>query len=95
MIGVNLHPIPFTRIAISALLRKNKKGVVLVLSSLAGLHPSYPTPLYNATKHALVGFVKSLMPAEKEEGVKVCAVCPGYVSAHSFKYFSLLTVQAL
>lgn len=80
MININLHPIPLTRIAFSALLHKNKKGVILVLSSVAGLIPSYPTPLYNATKHALLGFVKSMKPADEEENVKVCALCPGAVS---------------
>jgi short-subunit dehydrogenase len=30
------HPIKLTRIAICALLRKNKKGVVVVVASIAG-----------------------------------------------------------
>lgn len=74
------HPLKLTRLAIRALLGKGKKGVVLLVSSVAGLNGGlYATPMYCATKHAIVGFVKSMGPAEELEGVKVVAVCPGYV----------------
>lgn len=87
MININLHPIPLTRIAFSALLCKDKKGVILVLSSIAGLNTSYPTPVYTATKHALLGFVKSMKPADEEENVKVCSICPGYLFIFDRKGF--------
>ena len=60
-----------------ALLNKNKKGVVIVVSSVVVLYPMYPVPLYNATKAALVAFTKSLRPADEEEGIKVACICPG------------------
>jgi len=63
--------------AIRALLGKNKKGVILITSSLAGFAGTYSAPLYCATKHAMVGFVRSLAELEKLEGIKVCAVAPG------------------
>lgn len=62
-----------------ALLSKNKKGVVLITSSVAGLAGNYVAALYCATKHAMVGFVKSMSEADELEGVKVVAICPGYV----------------
>lgn len=68
----------FTRIAIRALLNKNKKGVVLVTASLAGYQGTYSAPLYCATKHAVIGFVRSLAELGRLEGIKVCAVAPGY-----------------
>lgn len=74
---VNLHPIKLTRIAMRALLKRNKKGVVIIVSSAAAIYPLYPVPLYNATKAALVAFTKSLRPADEEEGVKVACICPG------------------
>ena len=77
-VDINIsHPIKLTRIAIRALLSRNKPGVVLVVSSVAGLIGSYPSALYCATKHALVGFTKSLGPADREEGVKIVCACPG------------------
>ncbi len=60
-----------------ALLGKNKKGVVLIIASVAGLVGIYSSALYCATKHAIVGFVKSLADADPVEGVKVVCICPG------------------
>ena len=80
---VNLHPIKLSRIAIRALLEKNKKGVIVIISSMAAHYQFYPVPLYNATKAALVAFTKSLLPADAEEGVKVVCICPGFVTVPS------------
>jgi len=77
-ININ-HPIKLARIAMRALLGADKKGVVLMIASVAGLVGVYSSPLYSATKHAIVGFVKSMAEADEFEGVKVVAVCPGYV----------------
>ncbi|MCJ1227937.1 hypothetical protein MMC12_004596 [Toensbergia leucococca] len=53
-----------------ALLSKNKPGVVLIVSSVAGLRSNYAAALYCATKHALVGFSRSMGPADEDEGIK-------------------------
>ena len=67
--------------AIRALLRKNKQGVVVIIASVAGLRGAYIAPLYCATKFAMVGFTKSLADADNDEGIKVVCICPGYVIA--------------
>ncbi|KAI9792870.1 MAG: hypothetical protein M1835_007628 [Candelina submexicana] len=77
-INVN-HPIKLTRIAMRALLGKDKKGVVLIIASVCGLLGTYSAPLYTATKHAMVGFTKSMAAADRLEGVKIVAICPGVV----------------
>jgi len=77
-INVN-HPLKLSRIAIRALLRKNKKGVILVVASLAGYQGTFSVPLYVTTKHAVVGFVRSMAALEDMEGIKVTAVAPGLV----------------
>ena len=66
-----------SRIAIRALLGKNKKGVVLITASLAGFQGTFSAPLYCATKHAIIGFVRSLAELERLEGIKVVCVAPG------------------
>jgi NAD(P)-dependent dehydrogenase (short-subunit alcohol dehydrogenase family) len=71
------HPIKLTRIAIRSLLKYDKKGVVLLVSSLSGLRSKYGSVLYCASKHAIVGFVKGMGLAEDLEGVKVVGICPG------------------
>ncbi|KAK5165009.1 hypothetical protein LTR04_001547 [Oleoguttula sp. CCFEE 6159] len=79
-IAINVsHPIKLTRIAMRALLSKDKKGVVVITASVAGLSGIYLASLYCATKHAIVGFVKSMGDADAEEGVKVVCICPGMV----------------
>ena len=36
-------------------------------------------PIYNATKHAINGFVRTLAPLDKRLGVRVTAVAPGVI----------------
>ncbi|KAI2016410.1 hypothetical protein LOY86_005789 [Ophidiomyces ophidiicola] len=79
-VAINVeHPLKFTRLAIRALVGMNKKGVVLLVASVAGLYGTYAVPMYCATKHAIVGFVKSLSLADELEGIKVVGICPGIV----------------
>jgi len=56
---------------------KKKKGVVLITASVAGLKGVYAAALYCATKHAVIGFVRSMKDADPLNGVKVVAVAPG------------------
>ncbi|KEQ91741.1 hypothetical protein AUEXF2481DRAFT_32714 [Aureobasidium subglaciale EXF-2481] len=73
------HPLKLTRLATRALLGAKKPGVVVLVSSTVGLSWSYPAALYCATKHALIGFTRSMAPAESLNGVKVVCLCPGIV----------------
>lgn len=71
------HVVKLTRLAFRAFVGRKKKGVVCSIASQAGLNAFYLTPLYCATKHAVVGFTRALAPAEPLEGIKVVTVCPG------------------
>lgn len=73
------HPLKLSRIAMRSLLGANKPGVILLLSSMAGLQGAYSCPLYVASKHAVVGFAKSMAQADVDQNVKVVCVCPGIV----------------
>jgi NAD(P)-dependent dehydrogenase (short-subunit alcohol dehydrogenase family) len=53
-------------------------GTIIATASLAGLVAFPPDPLYTATKHAVVGFVRSLGPTLAARGVRLCALCPGF-----------------
>lgn len=57
------HPVRLTRLAVRALVGANKKGVVCLIASAAGLYGVYLAALYCASKHAVVGLAKSLGPA--------------------------------
>jgi NAD(P)-dependent dehydrogenase (short-subunit alcohol dehydrogenase family) len=79
------HPIKLARIAMRSSLKANKPGVVLIVASGAGVIGFYGSPLYCATKHAVVGFTKSMAQADKDENIKVVSVCPGIVATPLWK----------
>jgi NAD(P)-dependent dehydrogenase (short-subunit alcohol dehydrogenase family) len=54
-----------------------RQGAIAVTASLAGLVPFPTDPVYALTKHALVGFVRSVAPQLAVAGVRVNLVCPG------------------
>jgi NAD(P)-dependent dehydrogenase (short-subunit alcohol dehydrogenase family) len=51
----------------------------VVTASLAGLTSVPSDPIYGLTKHALIGFVRSVAPQLEERGLRINAVCPGFV----------------
>ena len=52
-------------------------GRIVATASLAGLTAMPDDPVYAATKHAVVGFVRSVAPALAARGISINAVCPG------------------
>jgi NAD(P)-dependent dehydrogenase (short-subunit alcohol dehydrogenase family) len=52
-----------------------RRGTVVATASLAGLTAMPSDPVYSLTKHAVVGFVRSMAP--NLEDIRLNAVCPG------------------
>jgi len=52
-------------------------GRIVATASLAGLTDMPDDPVYAATKHAVVGFVRSIAPRLSARGISINAVCPG------------------
>ncbi|MGQ0843689.1 MAG: SDR family NAD(P)-dependent oxidoreductase [Sporichthyaceae bacterium] len=52
-------------------------GAIAVTASLAGLIGWEVDPVYSLTKHAIVGFVRSVAPQLAASGVRINLVCPG------------------
>lgn len=69
----------FTKAVLPSMIER-KTGVIINISSLAGKNPFVYGTTYGATKHALMGFTKSLMLEVREYNIKVAAVCPGSVN---------------
>ncbi|KAJ5036551.1 15-hydroxyprostaglandin dehydrogenase [Penicillium chrysogenum] len=57
---------------------KGQRNLILT-SSIGGLYPCMLTPVYSSTKHALIGFTRSVGERLWEEGIRVNALCPGVV----------------
>jgi NAD(P)-dependent dehydrogenase (short-subunit alcohol dehydrogenase family) len=64
------------RAAVPAMERRGG-GAIVATSSLAGLIPFPPDPVYDLTKHAVVGFIRSIAPALSAKGITANTVNPG------------------
>jgi len=58
---------------------KQGGGNIINIASLAGKNSFVGGTMYSATKHALLGFTKSLMLELREYNIRVASVCPGSV----------------
>jgi NAD(P)-dependent dehydrogenase (short-subunit alcohol dehydrogenase family) len=55
-------------------------GAVVVTASIAGLRGLPENPAYSASKHGILGLVRSAAAAYAARGVRINAICPGNVS---------------
>jgi NAD(P)-dependent dehydrogenase (short-subunit alcohol dehydrogenase family) len=60
-------------------LLRPRRGRIVNLSSILGVEGTAVMAAYTATKHAVVGFSRSLAEEIEPEGMRVTALCPGYV----------------
>jgi NAD(P)-dependent dehydrogenase (short-subunit alcohol dehydrogenase family) len=60
-------------------MRRRRHGTVVNVASLAGRNGFVGGTAYAASKHAVLGFSKSLMLEVRRDGIRVVAVCPGSV----------------
>jgi NAD(P)-dependent dehydrogenase (short-subunit alcohol dehydrogenase family) len=54
-------------------------GRIVVTASLASFVPMDVDPVYALSKHAVMGFVRSVAPQLEQRGIRINAVCPGIV----------------
>ena len=54
-------------------------GSIVATASLAGLTATPLDPAYTATKHAVVGWVRAAAPGLAARGIRLNALCPGFV----------------
>ena len=77
VVGTNLDGVVF---GVRRLAQVMEPGsAIVVTASLAGLVPMPRDPIYALTKHALVGFVRSVAPDLERRGIRINAVAPGFV----------------
>jgi NAD(P)-dependent dehydrogenase (short-subunit alcohol dehydrogenase family) len=57
-------------------------GAIVATASLAGLIPFPPDPVYVATKHAVVGFIRSIAPTVEPLGISANCVNPGFTDTN-------------
>jgi NAD(P)-dependent dehydrogenase (short-subunit alcohol dehydrogenase family) len=83
IVGVNLDGVFFGAQAVLPGMVERGTGNLVVTASMAGLGGMPGDVVYAATKHAVVGLVKSLgvtLERSGNTGVCVSAICPGFVN---------------
>ena len=79
MIGVHLNGTFFcTREALKLMSRRNR-GVIINMSSVAALMGLDATPHYSAAKGGILAFTRALAREVSSRGIRVNAICPGYI----------------
>jgi NAD(P)-dependent dehydrogenase (short-subunit alcohol dehydrogenase family) len=60
-------------------LRERGSGVIVNVASLAGLKGGPGMSAYSASKGAIVAFTKALAPELAPDGIRINAMCPGWI----------------
>ena len=80
-IGVNLTGVFNTvRAGLRRMIEQDRGGAIVITSSTAGLRGMYGSPAYNASKHGVVGFMRSLALEVAPHRIRVNTVHPTSVS---------------
>ena len=77
VLDVNVDGVVFGIRALARTMRDG--GRIVVTASLASFVPMDVDPVYALTKHAVMGFVRSVAPQLEQRGIRINAVCPGIV----------------
>ena len=78
---IKLHILLATRLSyiVSNKMKKNKKGFIINVSSLAGFNTFPTSAMYCATKGFLISFSQSLAMELAKDNIRVQVLCPGFV----------------
>jgi 3-oxoacyl-[acyl-carrier protein] reductase len=77
--GVNVRSLYLVTRAFLAEMLEARSGTIVNIASLAGKNGVEGGTAYSASKHAVLGFSKSLMLEVRKHGIRVVAICPGSV----------------
>ena len=78
VMSVNIDGVVFGARAATRVMA-DRGGALVATASVAGLIPFAGDPIYCLTKHAVIGFVRSLARALQPRGITVNAICPAVV----------------
>ena len=77
--ATNLRSLFLVTRAVIPGMRQRKHGAIVNIASLAGRNGFAGGTAYTASKHAVLGFARSLMLEVRKDNVRVITICPGSV----------------
>ncbi|MCX2865834.1 SDR family NAD(P)-dependent oxidoreductase [Paucibacter sp. PLA-PC-4] len=81
VLGTNLDGIFHTTLAALPAMRARRSGLVINVSSWAGIHePKLTGAAYNGSKHAVRAMTETINMEEGPNGIRACCLCPAEVS---------------
>ncbi|KXG53625.1 Short-chain dehydrogenase/reductase SDR [Penicillium griseofulvum] len=97
LVDINLNGALYTSYLAMHYFRRSPESTkgyrnLILTSSIGGLYPCMLTPVYSSTKHALIGFTRSVGERLWEEGVRVNALCPGVVETPLFSVEAFMSI---
>ena len=79
MIGVHLNGTFFCTREALRLMARRSRGVIINMSSVAALMGLEASPHYSAAKGGILAFTRALSREVASRGIRVNAICPGYI----------------
>jgi 3-oxoacyl-[acyl-carrier protein] reductase len=79
VIATNLSSIFYTCRAVTRPMMKKRRGSIVNISSIVGVHGNWGQTNYGASKAGIIGFTKSLARELGSRNVRANVVAPGYV----------------
>jgi 3-oxoacyl-[acyl-carrier protein] reductase len=79
--------------AVLPAMRRRREGAIVNVASLAGKNGFVGGCAYTASKHAVLGFSRSLMLEVRKDNVRVIAICPGSVDTSMIRDQPMLRAE--
>ncbi len=80
VVDTNLGSVFYTCRAVTRSMMRKRRGAIVNVSSIVGVHGNFGQANYAASKAGIIGFTKSLARELGSRGVRANVVAPGYVS---------------
>lgn len=84
MVQTNLVGVALLTKLVTPHMKKQKSGLIINLASISGKQAFAMGEFYSATKFGVMGYSEAIRNELKDDGIKICTLCPGMVKTSFF-----------